>query len=100
MTIPDTVTGVLEASCETDELVGFWFWWDGSASPRMRGAYHGEIVAAIEGGYYLLRFRVSDTLPLGGHEVVHIGRIAEERWSLFAGSAELDTAMESHRAAG
>jgi hypothetical protein len=59
----------------------------------MKWVYHGEIVAHFADGYCLLRFDNSDKLPTGTHEVVHISRIADEKWSLFENANQLQTVL-------
>ena len=75
-----------------DILAGLWFWWD-TAPPTKKRLYHGRIHATIEGGYALLRFTPHPKLPAGLFELVHISRISEEVWSLFATEDEYKAAV-------
>jgi hypothetical protein len=69
-----------------------WFWND--ADMAKSKVYHGQIVMALPDDHYLVRFDESDLLPFGVHEVVHLGRIRDECWSLFVTEQELRKALE------
>lgn len=76
-----------------DPLVGMYFWWDDAPRAKKR-FYHGHVAAALDGGYYLLRFAASDDLPSGLHEIVHVATMTEEAWSFYRTEAEYAAAVE------
>ena len=73
------------------DLTGLWFWWD-TAPPTKKRLYHGQIRATID-GYVLLCFAPHPDLPKGVFELVHISRIAEDVWSLFATEDDYKAAL-------
>ena len=81
-----------------DHLAGMYFWWD-SAPTSKKGFYHGRVAASLEGGYYLLEFALSERLPDGVHEIVHIALMADQSWSFYRTETEYLAALEQGNAA-
>ena len=82
-----------------DQMAGMYFWWD-NASGAKRRFYYGRIVKILDGGYYLVRFKDCDELPMGLHEVVHIATMVADNWSFYVYVNELEDAIAAKEGDG
>lgn len=93
MTLPEFAAPESENIYQVlDHLTGMYFYWD-TAPRTKRDIYHGRVAASLEGGYYLLEFALSDQLPEGVHEIVHLATMADQTWSFYRTETEYQAAL-------